>query len=232
MTKRTIFAVGEKKNTPLLRCVNLMFTPNGLKAVGSNGSCVVSAKGDSQSTGNISLLVPASSLGKLAHMCEDTDEFRVGTTGDHIVFFRDGLLFSARLMSGRYINTEQLISSLVNTFTVFTDVTDLRDGLYTACSVEADGKVMLHFEGDRLIFRCDGVYGSAVSQIDVIPLKGTPQGEFWYLTRPLLTCLDALSGTVQLGAAQGGLLTISTEDAFYMQNGVRPPSEQQSSKAA
>ena len=76
------------------------------------------------------------------------------------------------------------------------------------------------------------VYGSAVSQIDVIPLKGTPQGEFWYLTRPLLTCLDALSGTVQLGAAQGGLLTISTEDAFYMQNGVRPPSEQQSSKAA
>ena len=215
MTKRTIFAVGEKKNTPLLRCVNLMFTPNGLKAVGSNGSCV-----------------PASSLGKLAHMCEDTDEFRVGTTGDHIVFFRDGLLFSARLMSGRYINTEQLISSLVNTFTVFTDVTDLRDGLYTACSVEADGKVMLHFEGDRLIFRCDGVYGSAVSQIDVIPLKGTPQGEFWYLTRPLLTCLDALSGTVQLGAAQGGLLTISTEDAFYMQNGVRPPSEQQSSKAA
>ena len=62
MTKRTIFAVGEKKNTPLLRCVNLMFTPNGLKAVGSNGSCVVSAKGDSQSTGNISLLVPASSL--------------------------------------------------------------------------------------------------------------------------------------------------------------------------
>jgi hypothetical protein len=91
---------------------------------------------------------------------------------------------------------------------------------------------MLHFEGDRLIFRCDGVYGSAVSQIDVIPLKGTPQGEFWYLTRPLLTCLDALSGTVQLGAAQGGLLTISTEDAFYMQNGVRPPSEQQSSKAA
>ena len=145
MTKRTIFAVGEKKNTPLLRCVNLMFTPNGLKAVGSNGSCVVSAKGDSQSTGNISLLVPASSLGKLAHMCEDTDEFRVGTTGDHIVFFRDGLLFSARLMSGRYINTEQLISSLVNTFTVFTDVTDLRDGLYTACSVEADGKVMLHF---------------------------------------------------------------------------------------
>ena len=232
MTKRTIFAVGEKKNTPLLRCVNLMFTPNGLKAVGSNGSCVVSAKGDSQSTGNISLLVPASSLGKLAHMCEDTDEFRVGTTGDHIVFFRDGLLFSARLMSGRYINTEQLISSLVNTFTVFTDVTDLRDGLYTACSVEADGKVMLHFEGDRLIFLCDGVYGSAVSQIDVIPLKGTPQGEFWYLTRPLLTCLDALSGTVQLGAAQGGLLTISTEDAFYMQNGVRPPSEQQSSKAA
>ena len=75
--------------------------------MGSNGSCVVSAKGDSQSTGNISLLVPASSLGKLAHMCEDTDEFRVGTTGDHIVFFRDGLLFSARLMSGRYILEHQ-----------------------------------------------------------------------------------------------------------------------------
>ena len=85
---------------------------------GQQRSCVVSAKGGQPEYRQHHLLVPASSLGKLAHMCEDTDEFRVGTTGDHIVFFRDGLLFSARLMSGRYINTEQLISSLVNTFTV------------------------------------------------------------------------------------------------------------------
>lgn len=216
MIRRTIFTVGKKKNTPLLHYINLMFTSNGLEAVGNNGSCVVSTKGDSQSTDNISLLVPASSLGKLAHTCEDTDESRVGTTGNHVVSFRDELLFNVRLTSGQYINIEQLIFSLVNTFIVFTDATGLRDDLYTAYSVEVDGKVTLYFKRNRFIFRCDSTYGSMVSQINVIPLRGAPQGEFWYPIRPLLTCLDAFSGTVRLDTVQDGLLTIFAEDAFYM----------------
>lgn len=72
MAQRTVFATAQDNNKPLLKCVNLKFTNVGLRAAGSNGNCIVTAKGDDQSKGDISLLIPATSLGKLARMCADS----------------------------------------------------------------------------------------------------------------------------------------------------------------
>lgn len=225
--RRTVFAAAREKSgnmaQPLLKCVNLMFTEDGLRAAGSDGACVISAKGDTASTGNISLLIPAPSLEKLARLCSDTDEFRVGTTGKSIVFLRENFAYSARLMKGAYIDLEQLTGSLQRLFTVLTDVPDLRGSLETAAAVDPDGKAMLAFEGQRLSFHCMGVYGKGASAVAVIPLAGTPKGEYWYMSERLAACLRALSGTVQLSVAQGGMLLLETEDAFYIQTGVRAP---------
>ncbi len=222
MAKRTVFAASMDNEKPLLKCVNLMFTQNGLRAAGSDGNCIVTAKGDEKSVGDVSLLVPASSLEKLARMADDKDEFRVGTTGKSIVFFKENFLFSARLMEGGYINTDQLVASIQNSFTVLTDVPDLRNALYSVLSVGADGKVSLQFDGGQLTFHCEGEGVNAVASVEVIPLTGAPQGEYWYSARKLTACLRALTGTVTLGVAQNGMLTISAQDAFYMQSAMRP----------
>lgn len=112
MAQHTVFATAQDNSKPLLKCVNLMFTSTGLRAAGSNGNCIVTARGDNQSTGDVSLLIPAASLGKLSNMCQDKDEFRVGTTGKSIVFFRENFLFSARLMEGGYHDLRKCEESL------------------------------------------------------------------------------------------------------------------------
>ena len=221
MAKRTVFATDEKNEKPMLKCVHLQFTQDGLRAAGSDGHCVVTAKGDNKSTGDFSILIPAPSLGRLAQMCEDKDEFRVGTTGKKVVFVREGFLFSARLIEDKYIDTEFLTSSLKSHFTVLTDVTELRKCLDSVSCVEPDGKVRMTFEGMTLSFQCAGVHGSANDAISVAPLTGMPQGEYWYLVKQLSSCLRSLSGTATLGVAAGGILTLNTENAFYMQTGVR-----------
>ena len=226
MARRTVFAADEKNEKPMLKCVQLRFTQDGLRAAGSDGNCVVTAKGDDKSTGDFSVLIPASSLERLAQMCEDKDEFRVGTTGKKAVFVREGFLFSARLIEADYLDTDFLTSSLKNQFTVLTDVAELCKCLDSVSCVEPDGKVRLSFEGMTLSFQCTGVYGNAQDAIAVAPLTGVPQGEYWYLTRRLNSCLRSLSGTATLGVAAGGMLTLNTENAFYMQTGVRPGSEQ------
>ena len=88
IARRTMFATEDSKDKPLLKCVNFMFTQEGLKGTGCNGRSMVTARGDDKSTGNISLLVPAAALEKLAELCTDQDEFKVGTTGPSIVFMR------------------------------------------------------------------------------------------------------------------------------------------------
>ena len=226
MAKRTVFAADENNEKPMLKCVQLRVTQDGLRAAGSDGTCVVTARGDDKSTGEFSVLIPAPSLSRLAQMCEDKDEFGAGVNGKNIVFVREGFLFSAWLIQEKYIDTDFLTSSLKNQFTVLTDVAELRRALDNVSCVEPDGKVQLSFEGMTLSFRCGGVHGSAQNAITVAPLTGMPQGEYWYLTKRLNNCLRSLSGPAALGIAAGGMLTLDTEHAFYMQAGVRPGAPQ------
>lgn len=230
MAKRTVFAAAQDDNKPLLKCVNLKFTRDGLRAAVGNGNCVVSAKGDKKSTGDVSLLIPAHSLEKLAQLCGDKDEFRVGTTGKSIVFLKENFAFSARLLEGDYIDTDGLLGSVRNQFTVLTRIQELRKALDAASCVDSDGKVCLWFEGQRLIFRCESERGNTAVPLDVIPLTGAPQSEYWYRSSQLLPCLRSLTGTVTLGIAQGGMLTLEAENAYYLQTGVRPGSTEENKK--
>ena len=68
--------------------------------------------------------------------------------------------------------------------------------------------------------------------VDVIALTGAPAGDYWFSSRLLGTCLKALTGTVTLGIASGGMLTLSTQDAYYMQSAMRAPTEKKAEKAA
>ena len=232
MAQHTVFATAQDNSKPLLKCVNLMFTSTGLRAAGSNGNCIVTARGDNQSTGDVSLLIPAASLGKLSNMCQDKDEFRVGTTGKSIVFFRENFLFSARLMEGGYIDTDQLVGSIRNAFTVLTDIHDMRAALSSVLSIGTGNRVKLSFQDQRLVFQCTGDCVSASAPIEVIALTGAPAGDYWFNAKQLVTCLKALSGTVTLGIAQGGMLTLATQDAYYLQNAMRPEAQKKTQKAA
>lgn len=224
MVKRISFAVDKRsKEKPMLRCVNLMFTRDGLKAAGSNGFCVATAKGDEHSTGDISMMVPASSLETLARISSDRDEFRVGTTGKSLVFTKKDLFFSARILDGEYIDTEAIMAKLRNQFTVLTDIEELRDTLYATASIDPDGTIMLGFDGNLLYTRCDSEYARAVNSMNVIPLTGTPKGEFWYQSRYLMECLRVTEGMTTVGVAQSGLLTVTSENGSYLQSPIRAP---------
>ena len=223
MARQTMFATSEDKDKPLMRCVNLMFTREGLKGVGYNGRCLVAAKGDDKSAGNISLLLPANSLEKLAGLCSDADEFNVGVAGKFLVFQRPGLTFGAMLMEGDYMDTDRLMNNIRNQFTLLTDVADMRRTLKTVAAVDPKGRVKLAFDGGRITFSCKGELGEACQELETAPLTGTPQGGYWYLISDLMACLRSLSGTATLGIAQAGMLDLSTEGAYYMQTAMREP---------
>ena len=169
------------------------------------------------------MMVPAASLGTLARISSDKDEFRVGTTGKSIVFMKKDLFFSARILDGKYIDTNKLIARLTNRFTVLADMEELRDTLYATVSIDPDGTLMLGFDGNLLYTRCDSEYAKAVNSMSVIPLTGTPKGEYWYRSRQLMECLRVTEGMTTIGVAQNGLLTISTESSYYFQSPVRAP---------
>lgn len=221
MVQRTAFAVSDNTTMPLLSCLHLRFTKDGLRLVGSDGNCIITAMGDKQSTGDISFLVPATSMEKLAKLCADKDTFSVGTTGKQLVFLKDGFAFSARILEGSYADTDRIIGTLKPAFTVLTDAGELRNAVLSADLPGSGNRLTMGFYGDRVQLMSSGEAGNANIALEVIPLTGTPRGEYCYAGRALGKSLRSLSGSVTLGIAQGGMLTLSTEDAFYVQNSMR-----------
>lgn len=238
MVRRVAFATDQSSTMPLLKCVYLHLTSNGLRAVGSDGTCIVSAQGDTACTGDSAFLVPAPSLEKLAQICEEKDTFSVGAADHRLVFTKEDFWFSARLMSGSYVDADGIIAGARNIFTVLSDSEELRRTLQTSSAACMDNRIVLHFGGDRLTFRCTGEDGSACATVMVIPLTGQPDGDYCFAADRLERCLRALRGTVTLGIAQTGMLTLSTEDASYMQTQLRmtvskaKPARRKATKAA
>lgn len=117
-------------------------------------------------------------------------------------------------------------------FTVLTDIHDMRAALSSVLSIGTGNRVKLSFQDQRLVFQCAGDCVSASAPIEVIALTGAPAGDYWFNAKQLVTCLKALSGTVTLGIAQGGMLTLATQDAYYLQNAMRPEAQKKTQKAA
>ncbi len=224
MAKRTVFAVAEDNSKPQMRCVHLLFTSDGLKAVGSDGYRIAMAKGDSRSTGAADFLLPAASLEKLAQLVSNKDRLSAGTTGKSVVFMMEDFLFSARLMEGDYFDAEQLMSRVQSAFTILTDTESLRNTVQSVCAVRGEqSRFCITFKGSSLSVMHESELGKSTAEIDVLPLSGSPAGEYWYIADKLLDCLKAQHGTLMLEIAVNGALVMRTDDLICIQMPVREP---------
>lgn len=226
MARRTVFAASSDDSRVTMQCVNLTFSEDGLKAVSSDGSRIMSAKGDVKGAGAISMLIPARSLALLAGMCTEEDVFSVGSTGKSIVFMMDNFIFSARRMEGEYVNTDALFNSCQPMFTILTDGEELYKAVDSVTALgEVDGTVVsLCFEKNAIALSCSGENGTANGKLDVIPLSGTPNGTYHYAAHKLKECLRAMGGTMQLKVGQNGLLLLNSEQVSCLNLARRAPS--------
>lgn len=224
IAKRTAFAVCVDETKPLMRCVNLIFSNEGLKAIGCDGHRIAAAQGDPKSTGEISMLIPASSLEKLARLVANKDVLQVGTTGKTIMFTKENFTFSARLMEGNPMDAQSVLSMAKAEFTVLTDAEAMQTAVDAVLCVAGEhSKVMLGFNYNRLTLRCTNSNGDASGGMDVVALSGNPHGEYWYNGKQLYQCLRAQNGTMMVDVAQNGVLLMRTDDLVCMQMAMRKP---------
>ena len=224
--KRTIFAVGEVEGRPHMKCVNLVFTKDGLRAFGSDGYRIAVAKGSSKGSASTSMLLPATSFQRLAQLVDNRDELQVGTTGKTVVFSKEDFRFSARLMDGTYLDADQLLRNMTKQFVVLTDAEQMRTAMASATVVRGQqNRFSLTFSGSTLQLQCESELGISSMPIQVTALSGKPDGIFWYNPITLEECLKALDGTLLLEVAQRGVLLMKTDDLICMQTAIREPKE-------
>ena len=152
LARNTLFAVAEDGvPSPPMKCVRLHVGPDGLKASASNGFCIMEADGDKQCKGQIELLLPARPLKVLASLSNDSDVYEMGVTGKSLVFWSGTLLFSARLVEGKFPNTSGIFEQFKCQYSVHLDAAEFIRALEVAESVsESNHRVELTFGKDEV----------------------------------------------------------------------------------
>ena len=223
MAKRTAFAALEKAGDTR-RCVFLRFDSGNLSAVSTDGFRIASAKGECKNPANVNLLIPASSLARLAQLVTNKDEVQVGVTGKTVVFIKEGLMFSARLMEGRYADVDMVMNSLKPRFVVLTNAEEVRNIVSSVCVVSGNqNRFRLSFGGGRLRAVCESENGASKMELEVTALSGTPSGDCWLNPAKLPECLRAQKGTMTLEVATNGALVMRTEALICAQMRMREP---------
>ena len=141
-----------------------------------------------------------------------------------MVFMKEGLMFSARLMEGRYANVDMVMNSLKPRFTVLANAEDVRNIVSSVCVVSGNqNRFRLSFHGFKLRAVCESELGVSKMEMDVTALSGTPSGDCWLNPAKLLECLRAQKGAMRLEIAGNGALVMRTEELTCIQMRMREP---------
>lgn len=220
--RRTAFAAADSNEQPVFTCIKLSLSGDGLRASACNGACMAEARGDESCKGRVELLIPASSLGLLASMSEDTDVYQMGITGKSVVFWDGALLFSARVMEGKFVDANTMFSSIPPLYTVQAKAEELLHGVAAASAVAGRERLKLEFREHELYFSSESAYGAGATPVPAI-VASAPPTPFYYNPKVLQTCLRTMRGDVTLSFSREGHMTITGGGVRYLQMAMRPP---------
>jgi len=172
IARRTVFAASEDAPNPAMKCVDLVFTSEGMKAVGCDDSRLVSAKGSTGSAADARLLIPADSLAKLARLVGNSDELSVGTTGKLVAFTRENFIFTARLIEGGHIDADRMLDSVRPEFSLMADAALLGELVSSVKTVAGQINIFsLRFDGGKISAKCESEIGVSEKAVDAVPLR-------------------------------------------------------------
>lgn len=216
LARNTLFAVAEDGvPSPPMKCVRLHVGPDGLKASASNGFCIMEADGDKQCKGQIELLLPARSLKVLASLSNDSDVYEMGVTGKSLVFWSGTLLFSARLVEGKFPNTSGIFEQFKCQYSVHLDAAEFIRALEVAESVsESNHRVELTFGEHEITVSAESACGRSSAPVKALVLNA-PKQPFYYNSRKLLEYLRLEKEKITLEFDKFGLLVVRSGSTRY-----------------
>lgn len=180
-------------------------------------------KRNKQCKGQIELLLPARSLKVLASLSNDSDVYEMGVTGKSLVFWSGTLLFSARLVEGKFPNTSGIFEQFKCQYSVHLDAAEFIRALEVAESVsESNHRVELTFGEHEITVSAESACGRSSAPVKALVLNA-PKQPFYYNSRKLLEYLRLEKEKITLEFDKFGLLVVRSGSTRYVQSPMRAP---------
>jgi len=230
--KNTVFATAKDKSKETLEGVHVAIDGDQARFCGCDGRRLMERRQTEKNRGRLNVIVPARAFGTLAGMVKDSDILELGVIGKTAVFTKEGLLFSAKLITGEYIDVDKIFQDTQLTYAAAVNAKEMAQALDNINIVAGNtGPVNMEFSEGEVKLLWQGKAGKSQITLNADIEKNTPPGGFLYAVDLLREAFRHLGGKqVSARVSPIGAVVVQTEQDRYLQLPMRR--QQNNAKAA
>lgn len=203
-----------------LEGIHMDITEKKLRTVSCNRTCISIAEKEYECGGKLSFTLTKASMMHLASAVGNDDELEVGISGAFAVFMKEGMMFSARMLSAEYVDTEALLNSVVPIYTAKVEFDDFKERVLNMCDVSSLGKersyVKMNFNSGKISMETLNECGMGSGELDVVCINEEQECSFFYPSNQLKDIFKTLDGTLILQVDKRGYMLVLNRNSKFM----------------
>ena len=221
---KTSFVCAKDGVSESLKGIRIEVKPHLMRAICCNKQNIAMTTKDVPSNGEMSFTIPKESFSCLASAAGN-DELEVGFCGNNVVFLKEGLLFSARVIDTEYVKVDDLFNNFEQIYLAKAEYEDLKTQVVNACDIAAMGTetsyVSLKFSEDKIMLTTQNDVGKGTNFANVVMIKGSVGHEFYYPANQLKEIFKTVEGTLAISLDKRGYMLVFDRCNKFMLTPVR-----------
>ena len=233
---KTAQAVADEKLSASLSGVRLELYSDAVRAIGCDTFRMSIMNVGCDCGGKMSVTIPKQAFSLLVNAVSDVDELQVGICGNNVVFMKEGMLFSTKLINEKYLDVDRLTDSALRTEVAIIKADDLRSIGDTIAPIISSGgdiaPIEIKFNKNSISVKAESQYASG--GLSVSAQVNNMAGEtFYYPYKAIMDALRVVKGDVKIEMTKHGMMYLSNKTGMYMIVNTRKRSvkKQQSAKS-
>ena len=230
---KTCAAVAKNKDVQALTGIHIDITPDGIHAVSCDSRCAAIARREMRCGGRVSFTLPKTSFSYLAGAIGNDDELEVGISGSSVIFMKEGLMFSARMLTQEYVNIDRVLNSMQQAYMAKVEFEEFKaqiTNIYEVASMGSETSyVKLGFCEDKIAMKTENDLGSRSNVCRAVMIEGNGCS-FYYPANMLKDLFRTVEGALILQVDQRGYLLVFDKYNKYMLTAVREEAVEKQAK--
>lgn len=216
---KTSASVSTDKNKPSLTGIHLDIYSDTVRAASCDTNRLSVTEVKCECGGKLSVTIPKQSFSYLAHAVNDSDTLEMGLCGNSVVFMKEDMLFSTRIIAEPFLDTSRLLEAKDKKLVAKIKAADMRDMIDTVSMVtgisEETAPVAVKFKENSIQISMEST--DASSKLDIsADIIDTSDGEYYYNANYLADMLKVVKGDVVIHMTNNGILYVSNASSEYM----------------
>ncbi len=219
MYSKTSAAVGTDTKRPALTGIHLDIYSDTVQASSCDTHRLAVTENKCDCGGKLSVTIPKRSFFYLSSAVDDADTLEVGICGGSVVFLKNDMLFSTRIISEPFMNIERLLKMPDKKLVAKIKSADMQTMIETVSMItsvsEDTAPISLKFKENSVRVSVESTDAKSALDIPAEIIDGVGCA-FYYNASHFTDMLKVIKGDVAVNMTNSGILYISNAVSEYM----------------